>query len=139
MAGFRWMPGGQDWTADLPRAVPTVSDGLADFLPAGQDTEPWQQPLFEPWHPSFPQAADAVRHAPPDTRTAHVLSMSLAATATTELATMMEEWIGDLPHPIRMNLARPAAAPPGTIHRFEVLGFDTGRFHSGRPRRCRAR
>jgi hypothetical protein len=38
--------------------------------------------------------------------------------------------IGDLPHPIPMNLAEPAAAPPGTIHGFEVLGFDTGRFHS---------
>ncbi len=48
VSGFRWMPAGQDWTADLPRVVPTVSDCLAEFLPADQDIEPWQQPLFEP-------------------------------------------------------------------------------------------
>ncbi|MGC4749185.1 hypothetical protein ACLQ28_26540 [Micromonospora sp. DT201] len=130
VAGFRWIPAGQDWTADLPRVVPTVSDCLADFLPADRDIEPWQQPLFEPWHRSFRHAANAVGHAPSDSRTAHVLSMSVVATVATELATMIEKWIGDLPHPIRMNLAQPVATPPGTILGFEVLGFGTGRFHS---------
>ncbi len=56
--------------------------------------------------------------------------MSVARTEATELTAMIEKWIGDLPHPIRMNLAQPAAAPPGTIHGFEVLGFTAGRFHS---------
>ncbi|MCX5064990.1 hypothetical protein OOJ91_03755 [Micromonospora lupini] len=131
VAGFRWTPASEDWTADLPRAVPTVSDCLTDFLPADQDIEPWQQPLFAPWHRSLHQAATAVRHAPPEPRTAHVLSMSVPATGATGLATLIEEWIGDLPHPIRMNLARPTAAPPGTVHGFEVLGFDIGlRLHS---------
>ncbi|MEU8185432.1 hypothetical protein AB0B85_28080 [Micromonospora sp. NPDC049044] len=130
VAGFRWMPARADWTADLSPAVPTVSDCLVDLLPADQDIEPWQQPLFEPWQRSFQQAANAVRRAPSDPRTAHVLSMSVTTTVATELATMIEEWIGDLPHPIRMNLAQPAAAPPGTILGFEVLGFIDGRFHS---------
>ncbi|MEU8661139.1 hypothetical protein [Actinoplanes philippinensis] len=130
VAGFRWLTAGQDWHAGLPSAVPTVSDCLTGFLPADQDIEPWQQPLFEPWHRSFRQAADAVRNAPPDARTAHVLSMSLTAPAATELANMIEEWIGDLPHPIRINLEQPADAPSGTILGFEVAGFDTGRFHS---------
>jgi hypothetical protein len=130
VAGFRWMPPLPDLTTGLPRVVPTVSDCLADFLPAAHDLEPWQQPLFEPWHRSLQQAANAVRHAPPGPRTAHVLSMSVAAAAATELSAMIEQWIGGLPHPIRMNLAEPAAAPPGTVHGFEVVGFDTGRFHS---------
>ncbi len=56
--------------------------------------------------------------------------MSVPVTRATELATMIEKWIGDLPHPIRRNLAQPTAAPPGTIHGFEVLGFEAGRFHS---------
>jgi hypothetical protein len=34
VAGFCWTPGREGWTADLPSAVPTVSDCLADFLPA---------------------------------------------------------------------------------------------------------
>lgn len=130
VAGFRWMPPGQDWATDLPRLVPTVSDCLADFLSTDQDFEPWQQPLFEPWHRSLEHAATAVRQAPPNSHTAHVLSMSVAATWVTELATMIEKWIDDLPHPIRMNLAQPTAAPPGTIHGFEVLGFEAGRLHS---------
>lgn len=130
VAGYRWMPAEQDRTTDLPRVVPTVSDCLADFLPTDQDIEPWQQPLFEPWHRSFNQAAHAVRHAPPSPHTAHVLSMSVPATGATDLATMMEKWIGDLPHPIWMNLAQPAAAPAGTVQGFEVLGFEAGRFHS---------
>ncbi|MFG3556639.1 hypothetical protein ACGGAQ_19880 [Micromonospora sp. NPDC047557] len=130
VAGFRWMPGRKDWSADLPRAVPTVSDCLADFLPADQDIEPWQQPLFAPWHRSLRQAANAVRHAPPDPRTVHVLSMSVPTTAVAELMTVLEEWIDDLPHPIRMNLTQPTAAPLGTTHGFEVLGFIGGRFHS---------
>jgi hypothetical protein len=130
VAGLRWMPAEQDWTTDLPRAVATVSDCLADFLPAGQDIEPWQQPLFEPWHRSFKHAANAVRHAPPNPATAHVLSMSVPANGATELATMIEKWIADVPHPIRINLAHLTAAPAGTIHGFEVLGFEAGRFHS---------
>jgi hypothetical protein len=130
VAGPRWMPAEKDCTTDLPRVVPTVSDCLADFLPAEQGIEAWQQPLFEPWHRFLEHAANAVRHAPPNPHTAHVLSMSVPATTATELATMIEKWIGDLPHPIRLNLAQPTAAPPGTIHGFEVLGFDTGRFHS---------
>ncbi|GAA4606210.1 hypothetical protein BJY16_005710 [Actinoplanes octamycinicus] len=130
VAGFRWTPAGPEWAGGLPPVVPTVSDCLADFLPAGPDVEPWQQPLFEPWHRTVQQAATAVRHAPAAARTAHVLSMSVAAPEATDLAAMIEEWIGDLPHPIRVNLARPAAAPPGTILGFEVVGFDTGRFHS---------
>ncbi|MFI5836233.1 hypothetical protein ACIA5A_21415 [Micromonospora sp. NPDC051300] len=132
VAGFRWTSGAPSRPSDPPRGVPTVSDCLADLLPADQDVEPWQQPLFQPWHRSLRQAADAVRHAPADARVAHVLSMSVAATEAAELATEMEGWIGDLAHPVRTNLARPAAAPPGTIHGFEVLGFDTGRFHSWR-------
>ncbi|MFC8301610.1 hypothetical protein [Micromonospora orduensis] len=130
VAGFRWMPAREGWTADLPHAVPTVSDCLADFLPADQDIEPWQQPLFAPWHRSLRQAATAVRHAPSGPRTAHVLSMSVPTTEATGLTTVVEEWIGDLPHPIRMNLTHPSAAPPGAIHGFEVLGFIDGRFHS---------
>jgi len=114
VAGFRWTPAEQDWTTDLPRVVPTVSDCLADFLPADQDIEPWQQPLFEPWHRSFEHAANAVRHAPPNPHIARVLSMSVPATGAAELATMIETWIGDLPHPIRINLAHPTAAPAGT-------------------------
>jgi hypothetical protein len=84
----------------------------------------------EPWHRSFGQAAYAVRHVPPNPRTAHVLSMSVPASWAPELATMIEKWIGDLPHPIQMNLAQPTAALPGRICGFEVLGFESGRFHS---------
>jgi hypothetical protein len=53
VAGFRWRPARPGLATDLPPAVPTVSDCLADFLPADQDIEPWQQPLFEPWHRAF--------------------------------------------------------------------------------------
>ncbi|MFG3643001.1 hypothetical protein ACGF3C_22330 [Micromonospora sp. NPDC047762] len=130
VAGFPWNPAEQDWTADLPRAVPTVSDCLADLFPAERGIEPWLQPLIEPWYRSLQQAADAVRHRPSDSRTAHVLSTSVTVTVATELAAMVEMWIGDLPHPIRTNLAQPVAAPPGRTLGFEVLGFDTGRFHS---------
>jgi hypothetical protein len=131
VAGFRWMPVREDWAAHLPRAVPTVSDCLADFLPPDQDIEPWQQPLFEPWHRTLRQAATAVRRAPPGPQAAHVLSMSVPATGAAELASEIEGWIGDLPHPIRMNLAQPTAAPTGTIRGFEVLGCDLGgRLHS---------
>ncbi|MGX6606469.1 hypothetical protein ACWKSP_30730 [Micromonosporaceae bacterium Da 78-11] len=129
VAVYRWMPAGPAWTVDLPHAVPTVSDCLAEFLPADREIEPWQQPLFQPWHRRVEHAADVARHAPMNPHTAHVLSMSVPAPGAAEPATMMEAWIGDLPHPIRRNLARPTAAPPGTVHGFEVLGFDTGRFH----------
>ncbi|GLZ02304.1 hypothetical protein [Actinoplanes sp. NBRC 103695] len=129
-AGSRWMPTGRDRAGSLPRAVATVSECLAEFLPVGRDTEPWLQPMFAPWYRTLKHAADAVRHAPPNPTTAHVLSMSLPATSAITLAAMIEKWIGDLPHPIQINLAQPAAAPPGTVHGFEVLGFEAGRFHS---------
>ncbi|MET8282052.1 hypothetical protein [Micromonospora sp. NPDC005174] len=130
VAGFCWTPGREGWTADLPSAVPTVSDCLADFLPADQDIEPWQQSLFAPWHRTLRQAANAVRHAPADPRTVHVLSMSVPTAVVAELMTVIEEWIDDLPHPVRMNLVHPTAVPPGTTRGFEVLGFIDGRFHS---------
>ncbi|AEV85224.1 hypothetical protein ACWT_4204 [Actinoplanes sp. SE50] len=126
VAGHPWTTGGQPWTADLPGTVATVSDCLTAFLPLGRDIEPWQQPLFEPWHRTLRQAARAAERAPGS----HVLSMSVPADGSDPLTTMIEEWIGDLPHPIRINLAHPAAAPPGTIRGHEVLGFSGGRFHS---------
>ncbi|GAA2484274.1 hypothetical protein [Winogradskya humida] len=130
VAGFRWVPPAKKWATGLPRAIPTVSDCLTDFLPAGPDIEAWQRPLFEPWQRSFADAAAAAGHAPPSPGTAHVLSMSVTAAQGTVLTALIEGWLGDLPHPIRLNLTRPAAAPPGAVLGFEVLGFDTGRFHS---------
>lgn len=68
--------------------------------------------------------------APAGTRTVHVPAMSVAAPAVPGLAAMIENWIGDHPHPIQVNLAQPAPTPPGIIQGFEVLGFEHGRFHS---------
>jgi hypothetical protein len=127
VAGLSWVPPVAEWTAGLPRAVTTVSDCLTDFLPAGPEFEAWQQPLFEPWQLSLRHAAGAVQRAP---RTAHVLSVSVAPAQVTELTALMQEWIGDVPHPVRLHLAEPAPTPPGTVLGFEVLGFDVGRFHS---------
>ncbi|GAA2557012.1 hypothetical protein GCM10010435_29680 [Winogradskya consettensis] len=127
VAGPRWVPPVADWTAGLPRAIATVSDCLTDFLPTGPEFEEWQQPLFEPWQLSLRHATDAVRRVP---HPAHVLSMSVAPAQVTELTALMEQWIDDLPHPVRLHLAQPAPTPPGIVLGFEVLGFDVGRFHS---------
>ncbi|SHN43573.1 hypothetical protein SAMN05443668_109236 [Cryptosporangium aurantiacum] len=132
VAGSPWEPPREKWTATLPGSVPTVSDCLADLLPADRDplVEPWQHSMFEPWHRSVRYAVDAVRHAPAGSDPIHVLSMSVPATAAAELAAMLEQWIGHLPHPVRVNLAHRAAPPPGTVLGFEVLGFGAGRFHT---------
>ncbi|MBO3741765.1 hypothetical protein [Actinoplanes flavus] len=131
VAGFPWAPPpGPYGIAALPPTVATVSECLTDFLPSGQDLEPWQQQLFEPWHRSLRQAADAARRAPAGQPTVHVLSVSLTAATATRLTAMVQDWIGDPPRPILVNLAQPTAAAPGTIQGFEVLGFEAGKFHS---------
>ncbi|MEV6598775.1 hypothetical protein AB0M36_18225 [Actinoplanes sp. NPDC051346] len=132
VAGLRWKPPEQAWTRNMPRVVSTVSDCLAELLPADQDRliESWQQSLHAPWHRSLEHAISAVRHAPPGSDAVHVWSMSVPTAGVVELRTLLEEWIGDLPHPIRVNLSQPTAAPPGTVEGFEVLGFDLGRIHT---------
>jgi hypothetical protein len=124
VAGYRWRPPAQGWTRRLPTAVVSVSDCLTDFLPEDQD------PLIAPWHTVLQGAVNASTTAPAGAETAHVLAASVPASAVPATKAMIENWIGDYPHPIRINLAKPAPTPPGTIHGFEVLGFEHGRFHS---------
>jgi hypothetical protein len=120
VAAHRWIPPSEEWTRAMPSRVVTVSDCLAGFEPAGQD------PLTAPWLLSLDDAVDAAG----DT-TALPLAMSVpAATAAADLAAMIEKWIGDVAHPISINLARAMPPPGGSNIGFEVLGFDAGRCHS---------
>ncbi|GIG00752.1 hypothetical protein [Catellatospora citrea] len=123
VAGYRWKPPAQDWTKHLPVAVVTVSECLTDFLPEDQDT------LTAPWHATLQDAVNASHQASAGAGDAQVLAVSIPAAAVLDLAAMIEKWIGVYPHPILSNLTQPHS-PDGTVQGFEVLGFETGRFHS---------
>jgi hypothetical protein len=56
--------------------------------------------------------------------------MSVPSAAAHEVAILIEQWIGGFRHPILVNLAKAMAPPTGTALGFEVLGFDSGRFHT---------
>lgn len=124
VAAFQWTPPAQDWTKHLAATIVTVGECLTNFLPDDQDA------LTEPWHCSLQDAIDAARHAPSAPETAHVLAMSVPTSGVPGLATTIDQWIGDYPHPIRLNLTRGVPAPTGKIQGFEVLGFEAGRFHT---------
>jgi hypothetical protein len=124
VAAIPWTPPAQDWAKHLPTPVITVSDCLAKFLPDGQD------PLTEPWHHCLQDAIDAARHTPAASETVHVLAVSVPTSAASELVTMIDQWLDDYPHPIRLNLTRGVPTPTGTPQGFEVLGFESGRFHT---------
>ncbi|MEU8213174.1 hypothetical protein AB0B85_28700 [Micromonospora sp. NPDC049044] len=47
-----------------------------------------------------------------------------------DVAVMIEQWIGDVAHPISINVARACHRPAGTSLGFEILGFDMDRFRS---------
>lgn len=123
-AGYQWKPPAQSWTKHLPAAVITVSDCLADFLPEDQEA------LTAPWHTTLQDAVRASMQAPAGAESAHVLAISVPVSNVPGLAAMIASWIGDYPHPIQLNLAQLAPTPPGTVRGFEVLGFESGRFHS---------
>ncbi|XVU28758.1 hypothetical protein ACQPZJ_17385 [Actinoplanes sp. CA-054009] len=120
VAGSPWSPPAQPWTEDLPPEVVTVSDCLTELLPFGDD------PLITPWHLTLADASSTARSSP----AAQVLAVSVPAADADALAGMVEDWIGDYPHPLPVNLARRIPAPAGRPLGFEVLGFDAGRFHS---------
>jgi hypothetical protein len=113
VAGF---VAGHPWTPPGGPPIDTVSDCLADLLPAGPD------PLAGPWHRTLDAAAEAARGAPG----ARVLAMSVPATAP--LVRLLDR-SGGHPAPIRANLARPGPPPTERVG-FEVLGFEHGAFHS---------
>ncbi|SNY48047.1 hypothetical protein [Paractinoplanes atraurantiacus] len=120
VVGSRWVPPAQPWTEGLPTEVVTASDCLAELLPFGDD------PLAAPWHLSLDDAIDTARKAPGT----HVLAVSVPAADADVVAETIQEWIGDHPHPVLVNLARRAVPPEVPVLGFEVLGFDAGRFHS---------
>ncbi|MFF5076422.1 hypothetical protein ACFY36_05180 [Actinoplanes sp. NPDC000266] len=115
--GQRWSPPAARWAEGLPPEVVTVSDCLADLLPFGDD------PLIAPWHLTLADALSTARSSP----AAHVLAVSVQPSDADDLARMVEDWIGDYPHPILLNLARRTPPPPGPAFGFEVLGFEAGR------------
>jgi hypothetical protein len=119
VAGHRWVPPAQEWTQRMPPSVVTVSDCLADFEPPDQD------PLTAPWHASLEDARGAAGFT-----TAQPLAMSVPSPTAQDLAMLVEQWIGDVPHPILVNLASALPPPTGTALGFEVLGFESGRFHT---------
>ncbi|MEU8075192.1 hypothetical protein AB0B31_07055 [Catellatospora citrea] len=123
VAGYRWKPPAQSWTKHLPAAVVSVSECLTDFLPEDDDT------ITAPWHTTLQDAVSASHQAPAGAEAAHVLAVGIPASAVLGLAAMVKNWIGTCPHPILSNLTQPGS-PDGTVQGFEVLGFETGRFHS---------
>ncbi len=120
VAGYRWKPPPESWTEYLPAAVITVSECLTDFLPQDHDE------LTAPWHTSLQDAINAAASATSGTETVHLLAMSVPTPHVSSLVNLMDKWIGDHPHPIRLNLTRQMPAPIGEVQGFEVLGFEAG-------------
>ncbi|MEU4619463.1 hypothetical protein AB0G04_05725 [Actinoplanes sp. NPDC023801] len=120
VAAHRWVPPAQEWTDGLPSEVVTVSDCLADFEPGVLD------PLTAPWH----AAVDDARRAAGGRVGVHALSMCVPSDLVETVEEAVREWFGDHPYPIIENLGRRSAPPAGREIGFEVLGFDSGRFHS---------